>query len=564
MLNDPDNYQRLVQVRDWMGGQSWWDTKQHRIDPPTGLQMHWSRLGDLPLGLLIHFFSLFAEHTKAEMLAVVSLPPLLLFVTIIFLCRTARNIGSVPAERFLQLFVIATSFFLAQFIPGRIDHHGLQLLLLSAALAAATAMPTKRSGLLTSLSVAIALLIGLETAPLLLAIPAWMALNWLWKGEAQKAQLQGFLIGILFFLPFLYMISVAPSDWNRLTNDQVGIGHLAIIAMAAASLALILQFKLRSLEHRLAGLAIFAIATALPVLAFREVLAAPYSAIDPLLQQLWIGSIAETQSAWPIADTNPLRLLRYHLFPALALLAATGVYLATGREPKLLLILMVGLAGFALSIWQIRAMAAASMVALLLCSITIAHLWQKRSEPLGTARLFASMLILNGHFGFMIYHMVAPDDRQGMSMVAETTLTNRCETQLRGEDYNQVRPGLVLNGISSGALILARTHHSVLAAANHRGIEGNGKAYRILLAPSSEAHVALARNGVDYVLTCRDSELERLAQYAPDSLAADLVRQHIPEWLLPISHEGGEAVLFFAISPDKPLSETPKTGQHSM
>src|SRR5689334_4542248 len=31
---DPDDYMRLQQVRDWLGGQSFFDVAQYRIDPP--------------------------------------------------------------------------------------------------------------------------------------------------------------------------------------------------------------------------------------------------------------------------------------------------------------------------------------------------------------------------------------------------------------------------------------------------------------------------------------------------------------------------------------------------
>src|SRR3982074_2512185 len=43
---------RLVEVRDLIAGQGWFDLMQHRLDPP-GLPMHWSRVIDVPLAGLI-------------------------------------------------------------------------------------------------------------------------------------------------------------------------------------------------------------------------------------------------------------------------------------------------------------------------------------------------------------------------------------------------------------------------------------------------------------------------------------------------------------------------------
>ena len=41
------------QVRDWMAGQSWFDVVQHRLNPPLGVDMHWSRLVDAPIAAIM-------------------------------------------------------------------------------------------------------------------------------------------------------------------------------------------------------------------------------------------------------------------------------------------------------------------------------------------------------------------------------------------------------------------------------------------------------------------------------------------------------------------------------
>ncbi|MCQ3942134.1 MAG: hypothetical protein DPW22_02830, partial [Alphaproteobacteria bacterium] len=46
-LLDTDDAMRLVQMRDWLAGQGWFDPRQHRIAVP--YESHWSRLIDAPL-----------------------------------------------------------------------------------------------------------------------------------------------------------------------------------------------------------------------------------------------------------------------------------------------------------------------------------------------------------------------------------------------------------------------------------------------------------------------------------------------------------------------------------
>ena len=46
-----DDAMRLVEVRDLLAGQGWFDLTQYRLSPPGGVAMHWSRLVDVPLAV---------------------------------------------------------------------------------------------------------------------------------------------------------------------------------------------------------------------------------------------------------------------------------------------------------------------------------------------------------------------------------------------------------------------------------------------------------------------------------------------------------------------------------
>src|SRR4051812_18771216 len=50
---DNDSLLRLVQIRDLLGGQAWFDLHQYRMGPEGGFVMHWSRLVDAPIALII-------------------------------------------------------------------------------------------------------------------------------------------------------------------------------------------------------------------------------------------------------------------------------------------------------------------------------------------------------------------------------------------------------------------------------------------------------------------------------------------------------------------------------
>ena len=101
---DPDSFLRLVQVRDLLAGQGWFDLVQHRMDPPGGALLHWSRLIDAPIaGLILSATS----SAPAKRFALTAWPLLLLFAmmggaaAIGVRARRARRGGLVAGARAL-------------------------------------------------------------------------------------------------------------------------------------------------------------------------------------------------------------------------------------------------------------------------------------------------------------------------------------------------------------------------------------------------------------------------------------------------------------------------------
>ena len=81
---DPDDIMRLVEVRDLLGGQGWFDPDQYRIDPLREVPMHWSRLVDIPLALVIGALTPLVGQSAAEGVALIAVPLLTLLVAPVF------------------------------------------------------------------------------------------------------------------------------------------------------------------------------------------------------------------------------------------------------------------------------------------------------------------------------------------------------------------------------------------------------------------------------------------------------------------------------------------------
>ncbi len=76
-FRDPDDAMRLAQIRDWIGGQAFWDVSQYRVNPPIGGPMHWSRIVDMPIAALILLLRPLRGMATAELVACAIVPLLL-------------------------------------------------------------------------------------------------------------------------------------------------------------------------------------------------------------------------------------------------------------------------------------------------------------------------------------------------------------------------------------------------------------------------------------------------------------------------------------------------------
>ena len=120
---DTDDNMRLAQVRAWLDGQSWYDLRQYRLNPPAGFDIHWSRLVDLPLAGLILFIRLFTTDSWAERLACGIAPLLPLSVALLGLGATVRRLVHPLAWPLAVAILFCAVAPMQMFAPERIDHH---------------------------------------------------------------------------------------------------------------------------------------------------------------------------------------------------------------------------------------------------------------------------------------------------------------------------------------------------------------------------------------------------------------------------------------------------------
>ncbi|HLP70658.1 MAG TPA: hypothetical protein VK181_24390, partial [Rhizobium sp.] len=163
---DNDDVMRLVVVRDLLAGQGWFDNMQHRLGLEAGTSMHWSRLIDLPIAVLITFFRAVLPETAAEAAALLVWPLSLTVPLLATMGLAGRRIGG---PQVMQIAFAMTTILVVtsnRFLPGAIDHHNVQFVLVAAMAAMLVDADFKPwSFAVAGAAAALAIAIGAETTP---------------------------------------------------------------------------------------------------------------------------------------------------------------------------------------------------------------------------------------------------------------------------------------------------------------------------------------------------------------------------------------------------------------
>jgi hypothetical protein len=548
---DSDDAMQLVQVRELLAGQNWFDMTIWRLDPPHGVFMHWSRVIDLPLALMIKTFTWVMPVETAERLTRLLFPLMLqglLYAAVAWLARVL--IGPRAILPALVLTLLSGMVF-GQFQPGRIAHSAPQIVLLMfmlASLVEAVDPAHARRAAIAGALAALSLAISIENLPFIVALGAIFAALWVGRSATMQKALASFGIGFGLALPLTFVATIGRTHWFDATCDAYSlvyllpgvVGAAAMIALAAASSRLH-GWRARLCAAALAAAAIVVTAALTKPICFYD----PYTGVDPLVRQIWLKNVEEAMPLSRFFRQEPFAATIYALPIALGFAATIAAVFREDGLARLrwLLVAVICGIGVALSCWMIRVIGFTGPVALLGGAWCIVSL----HDTLMTTRWRAAAMLA--------FVLVLPFSPIGwaLAFTRDSAAARRedraaCLAPTAFAPLAELPPGLVLAPIDAGSHLLALTQHSVLAAPYHRNNHGNRAALDAFLSKPDVAHEILRANHVIYVMTCAGlNETGALAVRAPNGLAATLLRGETPNWLKPLPREGPFQV--FVIQP---------------
>lgn len=502
-LSDTDDNMRFMQVRAWMMGQSWWDLRQYRLDPPRGLDIHWSRLVDLPIAGLQILLRPFAGPAWAEKLSAGIAPLLPLGVAMAALGAIARRLIAPLAWPLAIVMLLSAAGTMLMFMPMRIDHHGWQLALLAVTVMGLTDPARARGGATVGISSALSFAIGLEMLPYCAIAGAIVALRWVWDA-AERPRLLAYAVALgggtaLAFAAFA-------SNANQVMRcDALTPVYLATFSAAAAFLALCALVSPPERWQRLALAGVYGMALAGGFAAFFPQCLGRPEQVSPELYDLWLSHVREAR---PIYQ-HPWRSgLATATLPIIGLIGAGFATWRARGTPALIgwvAVAACGLFACVMLLWQVRAGPAAQLLAVPgATALAWAVLPKLRDHKSMLVRVFgtaAAFLLISGLFAGLILKVLPaakPSEWENIVNRANT----RCPTFSAMRPLNALPKQTVFTFVDLGPRLIVLTHHNGIAGPYHRNEAAILDVHHAFMGSPEQFRRIAAAHGATLLMIC--------------------------------------------------------------
>ncbi|WP_354541060.1 hypothetical protein [Rhizobium sp. OAE497] len=554
---DNDDGMRLIEVRDLLNGQSWFDLMQYRLGVD-GTSMHWSRLIDLPIATLIKFFGLFLASEHAEAVALAIWPLSLILPLMLAMAIAGRRIGGVAGMHIslgMTVLMVMTS---GRFVPGAIDHHNAQQGLV-ATMVAMLLDPRYRAWnfAIAGLCAAIAIAVGVETSPAVASICIVVAISWAWHGEIYAPAARTFGLSLAIAVSVFFFGTIPPRLYSAVTCDNLSLGFYSLSAIGGALLAGATVLASRSSRAvRFAVLAGVGAAIGISaVLIAPQCLHNPLNDLDPMLVELWLNGISEARSIAALAKTEAFTIGAFYAVGFFGLAVCLFRIIQRDRvEIHLIIMFLLGVS-WAIAAFQVRGAAFSNMIAILPLSLMIIDARRVSNgdrENIAAALCYILVVLASVPAAWAVAGSLvelqreSPEERKQAADVEGTQ--EICRTEEAMAPLKKLPVGMVVASSEIGVPILRFTDQHVLTAPYHRNQRGMLTELHIGLAEPKEAEAFMRGAGATALAFCpTDVATQQLQRLKPDGLYAQLAKGNIPNYLQPYATASG--VQYFLFKP---------------
>ncbi|MGB5075853.1 MAG: hypothetical protein WBO17_00025 [Sphingorhabdus sp.] len=538
---DPDDQLRLVQLRDFIAGQSWFDTIQYRMNQPSGAPMHWSRMVELPLAFIVMSLRPLVGQSVAEMIATTAVPLLLLGWITIMLARIAERISSREAGVIAALITLSSAALLMQLRPMRIDHHGWQIAMAVLALSTIFWSDSRKAGSILGIALAFWLHISLEGAVMTAGFFLFVGMRWV-LDPARAQRLLWTVISFVTASLLLFMSTQARGFYATSFCDTISPPHIWGFLFAAFILVPTIIMRPSDWRLRLGASVIASVGAILIILNLApQCVGGAFGSMDLLVREYWYSNVHEGLPIWHQSWRTALSLSA-----GLCCGAASWIFLfrrmkGDGRQ-RLIIMGFFLLYGLVLSILVIRTISVASAYAIPVTAALIAALFERYRQSkipairLGLVAIMLLFLVPGAVVSTMLQAIPKPADAENPSAVAANA---SCQSALSVAALTDIPDAYFIAPFDMGPMILAQTPHAVLASSHHRNEQAMHDQIEIFRSAPAHAYRLLTSRGITHLVACKhEAELGLYAKKDPEGLWAMIDNGKIPGWLEPLPDRG--------------------------
>lgn len=499
---DGDDVMRLQQIRDFLGGQSWFDMTQYRLGLEGGTVMHWSRIPDAPLIILIKIFGVFMPAAAAESLAITLWPPLSSVFVVIGLCMAARRMGGDKTMVFLSVLILSYVPLHYRFFPGSIDHHNLQLGFLALALGGALdARFRAKSFMLSGAALAISVAIGVEVYIFVGIICAYIAIAWAIKGEEVARSAQAFGVMFAAMICLIFFGTIAPANYLQVYCDALSLVTLSAAIIGGGGLALLtVGLKGRSAAWRWGGLVALGVGCGFVLLTVApQCLANPLDELPETMRLEWLSRI---QEARPLVSelSDGFGSILYLIGPSILATIILIVNITKDQQRfqnSLMLALLLGMLG--MTFYQIRFYVFGHLVALVPLAVWIGKNYVQGKAKNKDSVRYILALVLSAPLTYLSIDVLMMPSNEKSGKEEENAV---CQSDAALAYYADKPVSLILASPNITPAILTKSRHRAVFGNYHRNIEGGTLALTVFFSEPELAQKLLQENQVTYLHLC--------------------------------------------------------------
>ena len=599
-LADTDDYMRLNETIAWLQGQGWFDLSHPRLSPGTHTVVHWARLLDIPLALIMLPLIKVMGMQNAALVASFIVPPATFALLLWLSAGLAEPFVGPDRSNLASLLTLFTPLTILNFVPGRVDHHGYEVLVAGFALLCLTRINGRqkwqRYAIGAALALACGLWIGTEALPWAVLFVVCLSFVAAWNGG--ECLRRAGIFGVWFVVSTIavLLLAVAPDEYSNFALSWYSSADVVFAFLAASVLCgvWLVNKTINRRWVRFLALVFFGImAVGLFCLIVPQVMQGPFADYDEFDATIALDGIGEAQPMLnqllfnlhnalqaKVALLNGLQ----NLLPSLVSICVAGFlfYQSSAQRRLVLLPHAVFLAtAIALTVfWQIRVGWFMQFFAVAPLTYLLVQLWSVIGQKFSGRAAFSLEILAFLALGFIptVFVSALANDEPVTSAVVMfpaarapqgCLLRTAADFLSQSWGYGSVKHTVLSSG-NEGPELLFRTQHDVIAA--NFNVAGNEDAYNFFGATDDSKAQDIARKWrADLVLICRsfplsyarlnhahigktafltpanDGNLHLVSHPEHMTLVERLARGPVPAWLKPVEIPGDKDYLLFEV-----------------